>query len=357
MFLRINTLLIFIFAASTAFSNPEFESAFINALEQVNPTVVGIIAERAEILSISSAYNVDKPDLPGKLKAQLGTRTERVLATGIVLTTDGVILTSDAVIGHTSPGNVINSIQVRFDNGNTYQAMPLARDPYTQIALLKINAQDLTRVTLGDSDGIKMGSWILSISRPYGYPNSAAWGIISGKNRQLLQFKGEPLLQTNLPGYPGSIGSPIIDLKGEMVGMIIASVKQDMWPEITLAIPSNRLASLVYRLLQEGKIDRGYLGIHIQNISLEDIKKYNLPSDITGVIILMTIPGSPAAKSGIQSGDCLTHFDGIPLQSTYDLMYQASQSNPGEKIILKLLREGNPLEVEVELGSLSQAKE
>ena len=351
-------ILILVFTASVSFPNSEMENSFVESLAKVNPCVVGIIAEKAQIISISSTQNInsDNNSLSKRIQAQMGQTIEKVLATGVVLTTDGVILTSDAIISTASSNNIINSIQVRFDDGRLYHALPLAHDPYTQIALLKINAQDLTRVTLGDSDGMEMGSWILSISRPYGYPNSAACGIISGKNRQIFQFKGEPLFQTSLPGYPGSIGSPIIDLEGKMVGMIIASVKQDMWPEITLAIPSNRLASLVYRLLQEGKIDRGYLGIHIDDITQAAIKQYNLPADIQGVLIKRCVEGSPAEKGGIMPGDCLTHFDGIPLRSFLDLIYQTAQSNPGEVVTLNLLRNGKPIEIKVELGALPKRK-
>ena len=267
---------------------------------------------------------------------------------GFIVSSDGQIITNNHVIEDA------DKITVTLSDGRTLDAEVLGKDPTFDLAVIKIEAEDLPVLELGDSDKLKVGEWVVAIGNPFGLEHTVTAGVISAKNRSIHagQVNFDGFLQTDAAINPGNSGGPLLDLDGKVIGINSAIIPYAQG--IGFAIPVNMAREVVDDLIQYGKVNRGWLGVYIQPVSEEFAKAYNLESR-DGVVVSDVVPGSPAELAGITRGDVLTHVDGEVIKEPRQFVSLVRQTMAGENITLTLIRQGNEKTLQVKLGEVESA--
>jgi len=276
------------------------------------------------------------------------TRKEQSLGSGVIISPDGYILTANHVV------EGADEIKVAIDDGKKeYTAKVIGTDPPTDVAILKIDAKNLAAITLADSDQLEVGDIVLAIGNPFGVGQTVTMGIVSALGRSGLGFNGyEDFIQTDAAINPGNSGGALVDAEGRLVGINTAIISRSGGNQgIGFAVPINIARHVMERLISGQKVTRGYLGIKPQDITPNLAESFDLP-DQSGALVGDVLPGSPAEKAGIKSGDVITEFDGKPISDANSLRLLASQAVPDTKVLLKLLRNGREKTVAVTLGEL-----
>jgi serine protease Do len=276
------------------------------------------------------------------------TRREQSLGSGVIISSDGYILTANHVV------DGADEIKVAIDDGKKeYTARVIGTDPPTDVAVLKIDAKDLPAITLADSDQLEVGDVVLAIGNPFGLGQTVTMGIVSALGRSGLGFNGyEDFIQTDAAINPGNSGGALVDAEGRLVGINTAIISPNGGNlGIGFAVPVNMARRIMERLISGDKITRGYLGVYPQDITPELAEQFNLP-DQNGALVGYVSPGSPADKAGIKSGDVIVEFDGKSISDANGLHLLASQTSPGTKVTVKLLRDGREKIAAVMLGEL-----
>lgn len=222
-------------------------------------------------------------------------------------------------------------------NGKEYKAKKIGRDPLTDLALLKIDVEnaDLKPLKLGDSDSLEIGEWVVAIGNPFGLESSYTAGIISAKGRDLGEGPYDNFLQTDASINPGNSGGPLVNLKGEVIGINTAIIASGQG--LGFAVPVNTLKNILPQL-KKGIVKRGLLGVqNLQELSSEMIKELNLNID-HGVIINGVIQGEPADLAGIKVGDIITAIDGKPMKTPKDVINYIGNQLPGKIVNIEILR-------------------
>ncbi len=277
------------------------------------------------------------------------TRKEQSLGSGVVISPDGYILTANHVV------EGADEVKVAIDDGKKeYTAKVIGTDPPTDVAILKIDAKNLSAITLADSDQLEVGDIVLAIGNPFGVGQTVTMGIVSALGRSGLGFNGyEDFIQTDAAINPGNSGGALVDAEGRLVGINTAIISRSGGNQgIGFAVPINIARHVMERLISGGKIMRGYLGVFPQDISPGLAEQFNLP-DQNGALVGDVLPNSPAEKAGIKPGDVITEFDGKPINDANSLRLLTSQATPDSKVIVKLLRGGSEKTVSVTLGELT----
>lgn len=271
------------------------------------------------------------------------------LGSGFVIHEDGYIITNSHVI------EKADEIWVTFTeetNGTKYKAKTIGTDPKTDIALIKIDAgKKLPVAPLGDSSTVQVGSIVLSIGNPFGHGHTVTMGIISATGRELPSDIFSPYtdyFQTDASINPGNSGGPLINIKGEVIG--IATAIDIRAQGIGFAIPVNVAKELIPHLKEKGKVTRGWLGVGIDKLTPEIQEKLKLPKDIKGVIVTEVFPDDPAAKAGIKPYDIIYEFDGKPITSQRDLITAVGASRVGSAAVVKIYRDGKSKSLKVKLS-------
>lgn len=256
---------------------------------------------------------------------------------GFVFDPDGKILTNHHVI------KGAHAIQVELQDGRALAAEVIGADPLTDLAVLSVPAAQLPALPLGDSDAIRVGDWVVAIGNPFGLEHTVSAGIISAKERTNQDVKlGDPnayysFLQTDASINPGNSGGPLLDLRGQVVG-INTAINQGA-NNIGFAIPINMIAELLPRLLKEGKVDRAAIGVHVDDVSPEDVARFALP-DRRGAMIVRVVTGGPAHRAKMQAGDVLVEYGDHRITSPETLRWYASLSAIGKPVSAVVLRAG-----------------
>jgi serine protease Do len=232
---------------------------------------------------------------------------------------------------------------VKLSDEREFQARIVGRDPQTDIAVLKIESKDLVPLSLGDSEGIDVGDWVVAIGNPFGLSHTVSAGIISAKGRTREDVPLDPsgyydFLQTDASINPGNSGGPLLDMKGQVVG-INTAIRGGGAQGLGFATPINTAKRLLPQLKQ-GKVTRGYLGMGILDLSEDARAGFELPPDTRGALVQTVEPGLPAAKAGIQPGDIIVEIDGRPIASNRALIDYISYLPVGSKINLTVIRNG-----------------
>lgn len=267
--------------------------------------------------------------------------------TGLIVDGEGYILTnSHVVLG-------ADEVKVKLFDGRTFKAKTVGTDSPTEVGVLKIEASKLSAAELGDSDKVGVGEWVLAMGSPFGLDQTVTAGIISAKGRSNLGIAGyEDFLQTDAAINPGNSGGPLVNLNGQVIGINTAIASRSGGSMgIGFAIPINMARTVMDKILKEGRVQRGWLGIAIQEMD-DNLAQSSGFQDGGGVLISDVSPDGPAGKSGLRAGDILTKFDGKPVQSRNQFRNHVAASAPGTRVALEFFREGQRVTKNVELAEL-----
>lgn len=274
-------------------------------------------------------------------------------ASGFLVSADGYILTNRHVVDE------MNEITVLLNNGQEYKAKVIGSDADTDIALIKIEAKDLPYLKFANIDQVEQGQWAIAIGNPLGLQSSLTVGVVSAKGRNNLDLSHiQDYIQTDAAINRGNSGGPLLNIKGEVMGMntaIVTNMATGGYMGIGFAIPSNFLQAVMEELKATGTFKRGYLGIALQQIDENLAQAFGLKT-LNGALIAEVSPGSPAEKAGLKQGDIILKYNNNPVVNIGQLRNAVALIKPGTKITLSILRKGSPMEVQVAVGEFNQSK-
>jgi serine protease Do len=328
-------------------------TSYADVVEKSSPAVVRIEAETKGRTQSQTQFNLD--DLfrqgPGQQQQQQRPQLERGLGSGVIVSADGTILTNNHVV------EGAEKITVLLADNKTFEARLIGSDKPSDLAVLKIEAQNMPFLTLGNSDTVRVGDIVLAIGNPLGIGQTVTAGIISAKGRRTGLSYGntndtfEDFLQTDAPINRGNSGGALVNLNGELIGInsqILAGGPSGGNIGIGFSIPSNMAKSVMEQLLKDGRVRRGMLGVNIQNISEDTAKALEL-KDTSGVLVSNVRAGSAGEKAGIKRGDIITAINGEKMDDSNVLRNKVAGTLPGTEIKLTVMRDGNAQDLTVVL--------
>ena len=273
---------------------------------------------------------------------------DRSLGSGFIVSADGYILTNAHVVEGAS------EIRVRLADKREFGARMVGADKRTDVAVIKIEANGLPRVSLGDPAKLKVGEWVAAIGSPFGFEQTVTAGIVSAKGRSLPQESLVPFIQTDVAINPGNSGGPLFNMKGEVVGINSQIYSRTGgFMGLSFAIPIDVAMDVQARLRQEGRIQRGRIGVAIQEVTRELAEGFDLARP-EGALVSAVEPASPADKGGIAQGDVILRFDGKAVAASVDLPRIVGATRPGTKVQVQLWRRGEAKEVSLTVGELKE---
>ncbi|MBI5585876.1 MAG: DegQ family serine endoprotease [Deltaproteobacteria bacterium] len=269
---------------------------------------------------------------------------QKSLGSGILIDGGGYILTNNHVVEDADEIKVISS------ENKEYDAKVIGRDPKTDLALIQIKSwKGFSTIKLGDSDELRVGDWVVAIGNPFGLDHTVTAGIVSAKGRVIGAGPYDNFIQTDASINPGNSGGPLINLKGEVVGINTAIFAGGQG--IGFAIPINTAKELIGQLKDKGKVTRGWLGVNVQKVTPDLAKAFNLQAE-TGALVGDVISGSPAEKAGIKPGDIIMEFNGKAVKEMSELPRLVAAVPVGKDVDVKLLRNGETLVVKARIQEL-----
>ncbi|MBI3182106.1 MAG: trypsin-like peptidase domain-containing protein [Myxococcales bacterium] len=273
-----------------------------------------------------------------------GPQIRQGTGSGFLIEQNGLVLTNNHVVEDAV------SIRVTLDDGREFDARVLGRDPLTDVAVLRLegNPKNLPAVTLGDSDAVQIGDWVLAIGNPFGLASSVSLGILSARARQIGTGPFDDFLQTDAAINPGNSGGPLFNMRGEVVGMTTAIV--GVGTGIGFAVPSNLIRALLPSLERGKPVERGWLGISVQDLTPDLARALGVPVS-AGAVVADVEERAPAAKAGIQPQDAIVALNGRPVESASDLTRRVALERPGAASTLTLYRGQQRMELRVTLGT------
>ncbi len=336
----------------------DLSSAFRNVAEALRPSVVSISTKQTQIIR-GGRGGIQRQVPPGfedffDFGAQTPQKRESEgMGSGVIVRKDGYILTNNHVV------EGADEVKVELSDGRIVDAEKVGVDPQTDLAVLKVNLDGLQPVSLGSSDDIRVGDWVLAIGSPFGLDQTVTAGIISGKNRvQGIVDDGngfEDFLQTDAAINPGNSGGPLVNLRGELVGINTAILSRSGGNAgIGFAIPVSLAKPVVDSIIETGQVRRGFLGAQVIDITPESVKKFNL-TVTSGALIGGLLEDQPAANAGLQPGDVVTSLDGRAVRSGTQLRNYVASRPPGSSVVMDVLRAGNRMKVTVNLQERTDA--
>lgn len=280
------------------------------------------------------------------------TRKEGSLGSGVIVSPNGYILTANHVVADA----VV--IKVALEGGKKeYTARVIGKDALSDVAVLKIDATALPAITLADSEQLQVGDVVLAIGNPFGVGQTVTSGIISALGRNGLGFgRYEDFIQTDAAINPGNSGGALVDAAGRLVGINTAIISPSEGSVggsvgIGFAVPVNLARHVMERLIADGRVTRGYLGVSLKDLTPDLADEFNLPGQ-SGALVEDVMPNTPAQKAGLKSGDVITGINGRPVADANFLTLNISESSPGSTAALKILRDGQARNLNVILGVL-----
>jgi serine protease Do len=276
-----------------------------------------------------------------------GPQRQRSLGSGFIIDADGTILTNNHVVENAQ------KILVKLSDEQEYEAKVVGRDTKTDIAIIKVNTKTaLTAVSLGDSDTLEVGEWVMAIGNPFGLDSTVTSGIVSAKGRHIGQGPYDNFIQTDASINPGNSGGPLINLRGEVVGINTAIFSRSGGNiGIGFAIPINLVKELLPQLRGKGKVTRGYLGVLIQKVTPEIADSLGMDRG-RGALVANVSKDGPAEKAGVKVGDVIIEFDGKEIKDSGDLPIVVARTPVDRKVRMKVLRDKKELQLTVSVGEL-----
>lgn len=270
------------------------------------------------------------------------------LGTGFVLSSDGYIVTNNHVV------EGAEEVIVKTRDGKEWKAKIIGTDPKIDVALLKIKAKGLKAVRLGDSDKMRVGDWVVAIGNPFGLEQTVTAGIVSAKGRVIGSGPYDDFIQTDAAINPGNSGGPLFNTRGEVVGINTAIYSRSGGNNgIGFAIPINLAKSVIRELKTTGHVTRARLGVRITDVDKETMKALGLKSR-EGALVPQVEAGSAADRAGIRAGDVIVEFDGERIKKAHDLPIRVARHRPGDRVTLKVIRNGKPHTITVTLEKMPE---
>ncbi len=268
---------------------------------------------------------------------------------GFIVSDDGVILTNAHVVENA------REVTVKLVDRREFRAKVVGADKATDVAVLKIDAGKLPTVTLGSSERLKVGEWVLAIGSPYGFENTVTVGVVSAKKRALPGANYVPFIQTDVAVNPGNSGGPLFDARGEVVGInsVIYS-RTGGYQGLAFAIPIEVALRVKDQIVATGRAQHGKLGIGIQEVNQPIAEAFGLDTP-EGAVVTSVDKGGPADRAGLQTGDVIRRVNGQPVVTALDLPATIGMLAPGEKVTLDVWRKGELKQIPATLGSLEPA--
>jgi len=312
---------------------PEAPNRYRLAAMRVSPSVVGIkTIQRVDGQGIGDEWwGGQQPQARGE-------------GSGVIVDDAGYIVTNYHVIS----GATKASVQLA-DGRTINDVKVVGADPHNDLAVLKIDAGKLPAAMWGDSDKLEVGDQVLAVGNPYGLERTVTAGIVSAKDRAgATQLGPQEFLQTDVAVNPGNSGGPLVNLKGEVVGINTAIYGQS-YQGISFAIPSHKAQEIYEQLRTQGKVVRGWLGVQPADMTEQIARQLGL-RNVQGVLVVSVVPDSPAAKAGIQAGDVITKWNGRRLDNRVELVLQVGREKVGSQVKVQVIRENRPLELTVKIA-------
>ena len=312
-------------------------ASFSSVVKQVAPSVVKITtATKAKRVAGQVPPGFEHPMFRQFFgQRQFETPPQAGLGSGVVISTDGYIVTNNHVI------QGADEVLVSFDDGRELSAKVVGRDPQTDIAVIKVDADDLPAVTFADSDRLEVGDRVLAIGNPFGIGETVTSGIVSAKGRRAgIGLEYEDFVQTDAAINPGNSGGALVDVQGRLIGINTAILSRSGgFQGVGLAVPANLVSQVADSLVKNGKVVRGYLGVQTQDLTAALAETLDLPSR-QGALVAHIEPGTPAAKAGLKNGDVIVSLDGTPVEDSHRLSFAVGARPPGSKLELEVIRDG-----------------
>ncbi len=276
-------------------------------------------------------------------------RTRTALGSGFIIDKEGLIITNNHVV------EKADEIKIKTVNGKEYEATVVGRDPKTDLALIRVKPDgDFPKpATLGNSDTLRVGDWVMAVGNPFGLGNTVTAGIVSAKGRIIGAGPYDDFIQTDAAINPGNSGGPLFNMNGEVVGINTAIVAQGQG--IGFAIPVNVADTLIPQL-KVGKVVRGWLGVMIQDITPELAESFGI-KETKGVIVSDIVSGAPADKSDLERGDVVVKFEGKIVEDANGLSRMVAATPPDSQVKLEILRDGKKKNIRITLGTLPDEEE
>jgi serine protease Do len=269
------------------------------------------------------------------------------MGSGVIIDKSGIILTNNHVVAGAG------EVTVQLSDGRTFKATDIKTDPETDLAVLRIKgAGSLPFAKLGDSDKLQIGDWVIAVGNPFGLNSTVSAGIVSSMGRELASSKRGSYIQTDAAINPGNSGGPLLNLKGEVVGINTAIASNSGgYQGIGFAIPSNQANWVTSQLIKNGVVQRAYLGVAIRDVSGELAEQLGVRGG-EGVLVQEVSPDSPAAKAGFEAGDVITEYNGKSVKSPRELQSLVERTAVDTKSEVKVLRDGKPVVLNVTVKTL-----
>jgi serine protease Do len=286
---------------------------------------------------------VPTPPKKGDKSAPLEREVPRGVGSGFILTADGYVLTNSHVVEGAS------EIYVTLTDKREFKGKVIGSDDRTDVALVKIDATGLPKLPIGDSKAIRVGQWVLAIGSPFGLENTVTAGIVSAKSRETGDYL--PFIQTDVAVNPGNSGGPLINMRGEVIGINSQILSENGGSlGISFAIPIDEAMQVVDQLRTVGKVTRGRLGVQIRELAKEEADALGLKQQ--GALVSRVERGSPAEKAGVQAGDIIQKFDGQPIAHSTDLPRIVGDTKPGTHSVVTVWRKGTVRDIPIVVAEL-----
>ncbi|MGG5290726.1 DegQ family serine endoprotease [Pseudomonas shirazensis] len=334
---------------------------FTTLVEQASPAVVNISTkQKLPDRRIAAGQMPDleglppmfreffERNMPQQPRSPRGDRQREAqsLGSGFIISSDGYVLTNNHVVADA------DEIIVRLSDRSELQAKLVGTDPRTDVALLKVEGKDLPIVKLGDSEKLKVGEWVLAIGSPFGFDHSVTKGIVSAKGRTLPNDTYVPFIQTDVAINPGNSGGPLFNMKGEVVGINSQIfTRSGGFMGLSFAIPIDVALDVSNQLKKDGKVNRGWLGVVIQEVNKDLAESFGLDKP-AGALVAQVLEDGPAAKGGLQVGDVILSMNGQPIVMSADLPHLVGSLKDGAKAKLEIIRNGKRQNLDVTVGAL-----
>lgn len=335
---------------------PDGTNFIAAAVERTGPAVVRINASRTVTTRVPDVFNDPffREFFGFDPSMQPRTRVERGTGSGFIINPNGLILTNAHVVAGA------DRVTVLLKDGRSFNGRVLGADPVTDVAVVRIEASGLPTVQLGDSDRLRPGEWAIAIGNPLGLDNTVTAGIISATGRTSAQVgvpdKRVGFIQTDAAINPGNSGGPLLNQRGEVIGMNTAIIGGAQG--LGFAIPINTARRIADQLIASGKVDHPFLGIQMATLTPDLVQEINRSSgnrarlqDSEGVLIIQVVPNSPAARSGLRAGDVIKRIDGRVVTDANQVQRAVEASSIGGRLQVELRRNGQLMTVSVQPGA------
>ena len=323
---------------NTSFSSNVGLSPNLDFTEAAEKSIHAVVHVKNTTISRQPTSMMDLFLGGGNPRAMIGT------GSGVIISPDGYIISNNHVIEHAS------DLQVTLNNNRTYPAELIGSDPKTDIALLKINAEEaLPYIPFADSDQVKIGQWVLAVGNPFNLTSTVTAGIVSAKARDLNEFDNQPqsFIQTDAAVNRGNSGGALVNTNGELIGINTAITSETgSYVGYSFAVPSNTARKVIEDLMEYGDVQQGILGIQGSNLDTQRAAYYGV-SKTQGVYVAGIEPGSGAQEAGLQTGDIIQEFDWKKVLKFSDLTGLLTAKRPNDRVKLKIVRDDTPLSLSV----------